>query len=792
MLRNPLAMNDWNIETTLTVVVALQVSVWALIGLDTVGISLPLLRGLLVVPYLLFVPGMLVLRTLRLHHLGDVRTLLFAVGLSVTTLMLTGLGMATLYPRLGIEQPLSIGPVVATTGIVITLLAVFSYRRDKAVASDNALPWKQLFRPSVLSLCLLPFLSILGSYAMNVYHSNVVLLSLIAAVMLAAVWMSTSGSFLTKLYPFAVFVFALSLLYHASLISSYVWGWDVQQELFSANLVSTTGVWDATAAGQTNSVLSIALLAPIVSAMSGISNVWAFKIIYPLVFALVPLGLFVVFQKQTSSRIALLATFFVTFLFTYFSELPALGRQEIAELYVVLLLIVLVDKRIGASTTKAPVYIVGALFAASLIVSHYALAIIALVYLVVAWLLVFLIDNPAIRRLRASPPGGNPGVRTYSLNRVLTLPLILSFAALMMLWYTTLGAAALSEGISPTLVVINRVLFSSMSPLLVIGLGGALYISALAIVYIIAARARRARRTSAWWFSVLPFVVSAPLLATTHYLTLSINELLRFSTLSPLHEIARYLYLLGLGLITVGLIALVRRSCRWAFDKEYLAMALASFVVLVTSTVVPTLAMIINTTRLYQVSTLLLAPFFVTGAIALSRAFHYQRGTRQVEEEGRCVFKLLSLLVVATLLFSTGVVYEVTRQDPTSFFLTDGIDAARFNEREVTAAQWLAGAKPSFTDTQNASPVYADVYRGLLWTSVDSNHSLQPLPYMAYKTAHNGYIYLGSFNLVTGTKAQTNARSFLNGTLVFHTSTAGVATNRHRIFDDGGAVVYYR
>ena len=59
-----------------------------------------------------------------------------------------------------------------------------------------------------------------------------------------------------------------------------------------------------------------------------------------------------------------------------------------------LLLIVLVDKRVG-SEGKAPLYALCAIFAASVVVSHYALAFIFIAYLVVAWLLLFLVDNPA-------------------------------------------------------------------------------------------------------------------------------------------------------------------------------------------------------------------------------------------------------------------------------------------------------------------------------------------------------------------------------------------------------------
>ena len=87
MLPNPLLMNDWPRKRTLITVLTLQFLVWALIGLDAAGVQIPLLRGLFASVYLLFVPGMLILRAFRLHQLGGVRTPLFAVGLSLATVM---------------------------------------------------------------------------------------------------------------------------------------------------------------------------------------------------------------------------------------------------------------------------------------------------------------------------------------------------------------------------------------------------------------------------------------------------------------------------------------------------------------------------------------------------------------------------------------------------------------------------------------------------------------------------------------------------------------------------------
>jgi uncharacterized membrane protein len=788
MVPNPLLMNDWPRKRTLVTVLALQFLVWALIGLDAVGVQIPLLRGLLASVYLLFVPGMLVLRALRLHHIGGVRTPLFAVGLSLALVMGVGLCMTTLYPLLGFARPLALVPVVMTEGVIITFLAVLSYWRDQGPTEDGIIDRRDVLTPPVLALCVLPFVSIFATYAMNAYGNNVLLLALIIIIAITAFWISTSASVPKELYPLAVFVIAVALLYHGSLISPYVWGWDIQKEVYTANAVLTNAQWNAYAPGATNAVLSVTLLAPLISILSGVSVVWIFKAIYPLLFALVPVGLFVVFQKQTSDRVALLAAFFVTFLFTFFTEMPALARQEIAELFLVLLLILLVDKGVGPAAGKERLYALYAVFAASVVVSHYALALIFIAYLVVAWLVLFLVDNPAMRRLHRAAPTEPPVKPASRPKRMLTLPFVLLFAAFTAAWYATLGSAALSGGITPTLAQIGTLLSSPNVPL-AIGIGAAAYACALVIAYVLATRAQRGAPTLPRLFGAPVAILSASL-ALTRYCGISVNELLQLGTLSPLHDVAEFLYLLGLLLIIVGLAALALRRCRFTFDQEFAALALASLAILMTAAVIPFLAAIINTTRLYHISTLLLAPFSVTGALLIVGV--PLRAKRRERAGVSLAYKLVAALLVVTLMFSTGLVYEVTRQDPTSFFLNDAIDAARFNAREVAGAQWLYAVKGSDTGTA-ARPVYADVYRGLLLTSLDFNNSLKQLSDPAAKTPLAGYVFLGTFNLLTGTSAQPyNARSFLNGTLIYHASLAGIAKTRNRVFDDGGTVVYYR
>ena len=68
-ISNPLQMNDWGIKKFLKVILAIQVMVWVLVGLEASGMHIPFLTELVGFIYLTFVPGVVILRIFRLHKL---------------------------------------------------------------------------------------------------------------------------------------------------------------------------------------------------------------------------------------------------------------------------------------------------------------------------------------------------------------------------------------------------------------------------------------------------------------------------------------------------------------------------------------------------------------------------------------------------------------------------------------------------------------------------------------------------------------------------------------------------
>jgi uncharacterized membrane protein len=115
--------------------------------------------------------------------------------------------------------------------------------------------------------------------------------------------------------------------------------------------------------------------------MLGTDPTWVFKLLYPLIFALVPVALYMLWQPYIGKKLSFLAAFLFMAQSTFFTEMTALNRQMIGELFFVLLLFVLLNKKIRLESK----FVAFGIFSFGLIVSHYALAEIFLFFIAAAW-----------------------------------------------------------------------------------------------------------------------------------------------------------------------------------------------------------------------------------------------------------------------------------------------------------------------------------------------------------------------------------------------------------------------
>ncbi len=167
-----------------------------------------------------------------------------ATGLSLALLMFTGYLMNLLLPPAGISTPISTLPLTIVIGVIVVALCVIAYRRSRGFTLPH-LHLKSLFSAPALFLILIPVLAILGTLLVSSYNFSAITLlaiGLIALVPLFVGW----GRFIPKqLWPLAVVLLSLALLYHRSLLSSHLIGADIQSEYFYASRVLANSWWDS-------------------------------------------------------------------------------------------------------------------------------------------------------------------------------------------------------------------------------------------------------------------------------------------------------------------------------------------------------------------------------------------------------------------------------------------------------------------------------------------------------------------------------------------------------------------
>jgi uncharacterized membrane protein len=388
---NLFVLNDWELKKLLGVVLTTQLTLVGLIFLESSGFEIPIIRPLVGFVYLTFIPGFLILRVLRIHNLGSAESILYAVGLSLSSLMFLGLFANTVYPLLGISRPISLEPLAITLFAFVCILVILCYLRDRSFINYdyNANTKHVSGENHWVVLCFLPLIALFGVYFVNFYHINfflVILLLVIATIPFLVV----NGKIQGKFYPLCVYLIAISLLYHNSLFSTYLVEWaDISFEYWYAKNVLENSIWDPEIESAYNSVISVTILAPIFSIILKLPLVWVFKAIYPLIFSFVSVGLYLVYKRIFNHQIAFLASFFFMSMFNFYTDMLGLIRQQIAELFLVLLVLLFIERELEVAKKS----FLAILFGFSIPVSHYSIAYISLFIFISSWLLLFVTRN---------------------------------------------------------------------------------------------------------------------------------------------------------------------------------------------------------------------------------------------------------------------------------------------------------------------------------------------------------------------------------------------------------------
>jgi uncharacterized membrane protein len=716
---------NWPIRRCLILCSAITIAILILIGLASLGIDAPVLRQIIGFIFLAFVPGILILRILKIHNISWIESLAYSIGLSLTSSMFLVAFANFALTLMGIPKPISLLPVTVVLAAFTLIVMAIAYVRDKAYIDTTKIKWPARSQlAAILFLVFLLLLTILSITLIDDYQNNVLLILVLLAIA-GVIALAAFGKFIqTGIYPLAVFVIGLCLLYQTSLLSPYLVGTDIYTEYHFYHLVASNGFWDSSVASPVNSCLSITMLAPIYSQIMNLDGVLILKAVYPLFFALVPLILFHIFSRQMSPKKAFLAAIFFMIVPTFSLELPALGRQQIAELFLVLVILLLIDRKIGWRPRLALLII----FSMSMVVAHYALGMIGFIYMGIALPLVFLIRSKFFRRA-----WGWLTRRFGGLPQSLTVPgalpakgliiLIAVYFAFGITWYATIASGVDLNQLS--------VLWHNQAEAITSGFSRLTSIPVESNAF-----AQLGQRAS--------------LIQTALGLD--------FSQASIQGKVFRvFQYITELFLI-VGFLRLVFKPGRLRFAVEYIALSTISAMLLAISLFVPYFAEPLNITRMYHIALITLAPFCILGGEAIWSGISWSwhkiwrsiKDFKGSEEDNETALRVIALAVlIPYFLFTSGFIYEVTGQrvtdkadTPYSIALSSyRLDLAGiFNLQDGAASRWLA------QNTGDSAKVYVDSHTGKLLTFYDFSGKLELLPRDTGKLETDSYIYLSTWN----------------------------------------------
>jgi uncharacterized membrane protein len=363
----------------LLAVCASLIGYWISIGSAHLGYSVPYVRAITGMVLLGVLPGALAYRLLSRTSEPIGLFLLYSVGLSLAIVSILTVLLSELSPLLGVVDPLSTIPFAATVTTLVVLFVLSSLLRDGAPFSYPHLD-RTSIKVAVLLLSL-PLLSVLAAWLVRDYGVNVlmyiVIFGVVALVFAAPRWLPT------ELYPLAVFAIATTALLHRNLVSEFLIGHDVQLNYYLSSQIMALGQWDPALGGSLISLPVVTAVPVAYASVAGIGLALVMKGVYSVIFALVPVGMFYLFDRVFDRNAAFFGCSLFIVYHAFFESTP--DKQPIAELFAVLVLITLLYRL----TRSATDYLLLVLLSVGLIQTHYGLTYVFVIVLFGASVLVY-------------------------------------------------------------------------------------------------------------------------------------------------------------------------------------------------------------------------------------------------------------------------------------------------------------------------------------------------------------------------------------------------------------------
>ena len=662
---------------------------------------------------------------------------MYTIGLSLSTLIFVGFLINVFYPPLGIHKPFSPLITILTTSLLVLLLSLICYIRDKNYSNSSFIYFQDIFSIPVLFLLFIPFLSIFGTYFVNYLNNNLILMLMIIIISFVVYSIGWTNFIPDKLYPLALWTITLSLVWHNTLISNYLNIYDVTREFYYTKLVIEHSYWDWALFSNYNSVLSNVVLGPIFYYFCNLNLTFVFKIIFPLLFSFVPVGLYSIYKaKFDNSKFSFLSCTLFLSINPVYNEISSTTKQSTAEIFLILLLmLLLVDSNI-ARTKKSFLIMI---FSVSMVVSHYGISYILAGALVFTVLLLHLVPARFYKN--------HMKITDFNNNKIASSNFIIFYLVFTLSWYIFLsGSSSFISFVNLISHVANTLFTEFLDPESSRGL----------------------------------------------YLIVRNNP----SVLATMYKCSHLLIQL---LITVGLFSfLIIKNEK--LDVKYILISLYFFLINLAAICFSGFA-VMNAGRLYHLSLFLLAPFFILGVISASKIKCHILKVNFEDQNKEKLLKISSTILVIYLLFNTGFIFEINKDSFNSIAISQGsilksgdkneIAELYFRyipESDVFSARWLSDNVPNMNKTH----IYATLGHGE-GKAVLGSYGMIPYDNMRMLDGNTtrinkgDYIYLHYVNVIYNIGLGLDTK--LGRPIIFDMSDISYLLE-NKLYDNGGSEIF--
>ena len=532
--------------------------------------------------------------------------------------------------------------------------------------------------------------------------------------------------------PLIVYLVAVALQLQTTLQSYSLIGSDIQLEYFYSNWTLNDGCWNPTYSFTTmTSALGITVLLPVYKLLTGMDLVWVYKLIMPMMFAVVPLVLYRIFSRQFGMTISLLAVAFFATMPMYTMDSAQLIRQEQSVLFFVLVVLAVLDDNLSNRMKL----LLGGLFAIGAVTMHYGMVIGFIGYVFIGSFVAV-----ALRWLWRKKDIIDLRQPLYS--RFVFLGIAVIAVLVYAGYYSVVNNKLSMWASSIPVTIVQRTTTEAQAGVSNEPMESITTSKDLNRTYLEAPPEVKEEIHVPAFFEKFPFLNPfwrEPLVQTAIGL-----DFARASTLGKTWRILQYLVELCL---IVGFFVLLLRPPK-GIKLEYMAMVIASFFILAGLYVLSTYSYGMGVVRIWQITLLFMSPCFVYGVSLFSRQRFVLWGTL--------------ILFIPYYLFNSGIVFEAAKLQPSGFIdvpysiALSGhrIDLAGiFTKEDVEAVDWLKENIGDGVVYADANGVKLLIQRMGIIQDFDLGTSTAGQVRMLEKMKPDagGYIYMRKWNMDTDT-----------------------------------------